>query len=176
MIAINDLIAEQLRGKTIFTYSGKFNKSITDNLITQLDEFLNGSSLATKVRKKIFNISIEVLQNLYHYLESKESIGDLGHGAFSVTSEDESVQIVSANFIALEEVNSLKSRIDIVNTLGEESIANFYRGVLEIGGVSSKGGAGLGLIDIRKKSGNDIEYLFSNINDTCAVYILKITI
>lgn len=176
VIAIKDLVDEGLQGETFFAYSGLFSRAVTDDLVAQLDNALTTSSLSTRIKKKAFNISIEVLQNLYHYLESKTKEGHLGEGAIAVAELNDRVEISSGNYLPVGEINSLKSRISMVNSLSEEELSELYRGVLEIGGITAKGGAGLGFIDMKKKSGNKLEYSFTEVGDEYSLYILKITI
>lgn len=175
VITIKDLVNEGLRGVTLFAYSGLFSRAVTDDLVAQLDNVLTTSSLSTRIKKKAFNISIEVLQNLYHYLESKSNEGHLGEGVIVVAELSDRVEITSGNYLPSAEINSLKSRIDMVNSLSEEELGSLYRGVLQIGGITEKGGAGLGFIDMKKKSGNKLEYSFTEVGDEYSLYILKIT-
>lgn len=176
MIVISDLITEHLRGQTLFAFSGRFDKNVSDDLVTQVDDLLSNSSLPTRIRKKVFSISIEMIQNLYHYLEGVDEVSHHGDGAFVITEIGDEIQIMSANFIDKDDINSLSSRINMVNNLPEENLGHLYRGVLDIGGVSSKGGAGLGFIDIRKKCGNPLDCSFTDFSNDHALYVLKITI
>ena len=43
---------------------------------------------------------------------------------------------------------------------------------MKMGKLSAKGGAGLGFIDIARKSGNKLEYFFKEINSYSSFFIL----
>jgi hypothetical protein len=51
-----------------------------------------------------------------------------------------------------------------------------YREVLSNGEFSHKGGAGLGIIDISIKSGSQLHYSFSQVNDNSSFYVFEVCI
>lgn len=63
------------------------------------------------------------------------------------------------------EVAFLQDKLDLINSLSKEELKDFYKQVLNEGTMSVKGTAGLGMIDIARKSGQKLEYCFNPIND-----------
>ena len=49
--------------------------------------------------------------------------------------------------------------------MNAEELKTYYREVLSSNELSEKGGAGLGIIDLVRKSGNKIEYRFDTVNE-----------
>ena len=62
------------------------------------------------------------------------------------------------------------------NALDKDGLRSYYKEVLDNGQYSVHGGGGLGMIDIARKSGNKLEYDFSDVNDDFGLYILKIKV
>ena len=60
--------------------------------------------------------------------------------------------------------------------MDKDEFKNYYQDVLSNGTLSEKGTAGLGMIDIARKSGNKLEYQFLPINDTNSFFCLNIKI
>jgi len=60
--------------------------------------------------------------------------------------------------------------------MDKDELKLYYQEVLNNGNVSDKGTAGLGMIDIARKSGNKLEYQFLPVNDTSSFFCLNIKI
>jgi hypothetical protein len=60
--------------------------------------------------------------------------------------------------------------------MDKEQLKEYYQEVLNGGSMSEKGTAGLGMIDIARKSGNKLEYKFLPISDNMRFFSLNIKI
>ena len=58
----------------------------------------------------------------------------------------------------------------------KEQLKEYYKEVLSEGGFSDKGGGGLGMIDIARKSGQKLNYHFTEIDETFSFFNLNIKI
>ena len=101
---------------------------------------------------------------------------DYSNALFLINEVPEGLVITSGNYLLNTEIRSLENRIDLINSLTNDEIAQFYRGLLDIGTMSRQGGAGLGFVDIAKKTGSKIQYQFKPVNDRYSFYIFKILI
>ena len=84
--------------------------------------------------------------------------------------------IFTGNYILNENISGLKNRLDKVNSLNKEELKVYYKEVLNNGEMSLKGGGGLGMIDIARKTGEKIEYKFLEINDKISFFTLNIKV
>ena len=66
--------------------------------------------------------------------------------------------------------------MDKINSLNKEELGEFYKTSLRNNTISDKGGAGLGLIEISRKSGSKINYLFEPINNENSSFSLMVKI
>ena len=55
-------------------------------------------------------------------------------------------------------------------------LKSYYKEVLNNGEMSAKGGGGLGMIDIARKSGRKLEYRFDPIDDSFSFFSLHVKV
>lgn len=84
--------------------------------------------------------------------------------------------IITGNVIKNEKVESLRNSLEHVNSLDKEGLSTLFKQQIKEGRISEKGGAGLGFIDIAKKTGNKIEYQFKELNSEVSFFIITTTI
>ncbi len=133
-----------------------------------------------KIKKKVFNVLVECLQNLYHHID--ENMDDINteqnemNSLFMIAKSDGDYTITTGNYMKPAEVGSLKEKLDLINGMSKEELKEFYKHVLNEGTRSAKGTAGLGMIDIARKSGQELEYEFTPINDNLTFFNLSVRI
>jgi len=93
-----------------------------------------------------------------------------------VVKEDVGFLIQTGNYIENTSVTNLKERIDRINLLDEVELKMYYRDVLANGSFSDKGTAGLGMIDIARKSGNKLAYSFIPFDEELSFFSLSVKI
>ena len=95
---------------------------------------------------------------------------------FMVGKVDNQYQIFTGNYIINHNIDTLKGNIDKVNAMSKEELKIYYKETLDNGRMSAKGGGGLGIIDIARKSGQNIDYNFMPVNDKHSFFTLNIKI
>jgi hypothetical protein len=142
-----------------FLYTGNFSDLHTDHFIelnSQQVENVDGSKMLQ--RKAAFLIA-ECFQNVVRHsdLTNKEAYFHIKNnfGVFSLTS---------GNTIQNNIVSALKGQLEQLNKLTSEELREVYRQTLEDTSFSNKGGAGLGLIEMARKTKNKLSFRFSRIN------------
>jgi len=120
------------------------------------------------------------LQNIYHHLDELPFNEDvLFNGRFSlflVTKVNEEFIISVGNFIKSNKKQILTDRLDQINSLSKEELKSLYKLILNNHDFSEKGGGGLGMIDIARKTGSKLEYNFYEYKDDYSFYSLSINI
>ena len=119
-----------------------------------------------KTRKRVFNVVMECLQNLFHHHAIKKVDNDQEahlkdpHGVVMIAHLEEGYSVVTGNFIAGKDVDKMKIHLDTINGLERDGLRDLYKETLSNGKFSANGGGGLGMIDIARKSGGKLEYGF----------------
>lgn len=163
------------------SFQGEITESILNNLLKEIESHLESTEEDFKKQRKVYNILVEALQNLYHHTDKYPDVkvggGELVKSvAFYIAKVNEQYLIVTANYIDRENIKPLKAKLDKINDLDKEGLRTFYKEVLDNGQYSVHGGGGLGMIDMARKSGNKLEYNFEEIDAEYGVFILKIKV
>jgi len=164
----------------ILAYKGEINSELLESIYTLLNRNLDEKKITPDKKKKIYHILIECLQNVFHHQESMPEGAnklDFSMTGFVIKSTGEDTyKIVSGNYLLNEEIDDLKKKLDVVNNLSPEGLRSLYKETLAGNEFSEKGGAGLGIIEMARKSGNKLDYEFNNINSDYSFFSLAITI
>jgi len=161
----------------ILSFKGEITSDIITMVLQIMESNLDAAQEKSSVKKKIFNILVECMQNLYHHAESEDT-KDTSHRSamLELFFDDSFYFITTGNYIKVEEVAPLKDRIERVNSLNKDDLRKYYREILDNNRISNKGGADLGMIDMAKKSGQKLDYEFTNVNDVVSFFGLKVKI
>jgi hypothetical protein len=84
--------------------------------------------------------------------------------------------IASENLIHKAQVENLKSKLDQVNQYNKDELKVLYRSILEEGEFSNEGGAGLGLVEMARKTGNKLLYSFDHFDHDFSLFYLMIVL
>jgi hypothetical protein len=158
-----------------------FKGDITSELLTSISQIMENKmdnmQEEPKMKKKVYNVLVECLQNLYHHMDDVAEAGDIGRSAIFMIGKNKNVYtIITGNYILNENVYGLKTRLDEVNALNKEELKEYYKKVLNNGEMSLKGGGGLGMIDIARKTGEKLDYNFLEIDNKVSFFTLNIKV
>lgn len=153
------------------SFSGEFSSELITVLLLMAKRNIGGRS----VMKKVYNIMIEGLENLTkHALKSE---GDKFPAIFVLAQDDDFYYLATGNKIMKNEVSLLQEKLEKVNSLNKDEVREWYNEILmSDNGVNAKGGAGLGIIDMALKSGNDFAFSFQDIDAEHSFFTLKIKV
>jgi hypothetical protein len=167
-------------GDVLLAYKGSITTELITNVLEVIESKLDDINAASTVKKKVYNVLVESLQNLFHHIddipESIKNEFDSRFGVLVISKEANIYRISTGNFIRAGKGKQLKDKIDKINSLSREELKDMYKFVLNHQKISAKGGGGLGLIDIAKKTGNKMEYAFHNYNHEYYFFNLNVFI
>ncbi|NJL15071.1 MAG: hypothetical protein HC913_20100 [Microscillaceae bacterium] len=158
-----------------------FKGEITNNLLTSIlqlvDDRLEHKNEDIKIKKKVFSVLLECLQNIYNYQQQLSLDHPWMHSAaLMIRRTEASYHIITGNYVEPEKVPTLKEKIDRVNGLDQDALKRFYKEVLSQHPATESGGAGLGIIDMARKSGGKIIYDFEETLDGPSFYSIEIKV
>ncbi len=175
---VNQLFTEICGGGVFFAYKGKITSEKINMILGGIEKNLAEASADLKVRKKIYNIMVESLQNLYHHSDDvpEDLVETLGKrfGVIVIKRGDKDFRLTVGNFVSSDKVKYLSEKIEKINSLTTDELKEMYKFILNYQKLSSKGGGGLGLIDIARKSDEKLAYKFYPYNENYYFYRLDI--
>lgn len=172
---IYDLHKTMLNQNLILVYEGEFTQEITKSVLAMAERNMDSFGEEAAVKRKVFNIMVECLQNVSKHAFSYETDTYGKNSAiFMIGKHQDEYVITSGNAILNEEVEGLFSKLENINKLDKEGLKELYKSIIKRpGGLTEKGGAGLGLIDMARKSGNKLGFSFEPINEKITFFSLS---
>ena len=177
-----NLYTQMERDDVLIAFKGSITSELLTSILQIMETKMEDHHEAPRTRKKVFNVLVECLQNLYHHIDEFEvegsalEISEKKSAIFSISRNFECYNIVTGNFVSTENVEKLTKRINMVNGLTREELKAYYKKILNNGEISEKGGGGLGFIDIAKKSGEKLEYSIREIDENYSFFTLTVKI
>ena len=175
---ISDFIATFSDSEVLMNFHGEVNEQRIGSILGEVEKKLEATEEDFKKQRKVYNILVEGLQNIYHHTNAMADGNDVENktATFVLGRKESEYAVLTANYIEVDNITPLKAKLDKINSLDKDGLRSYYKEVLNNGQYSIHGGGGLGMIDIARKSGNKIEYDFSAVNDYFGLYILKIKV
>lgn len=160
----------------LLVYRDEINQNATENLLAIAEVKMQVSGQKKSLKRKLFNILIECLQNVVKHSDALEIDDYRKSSLFILGKKETSYFVLCGNVISNEHVAPLKAKIDEVNRLNEKELKERYGKIIVENELSEKGGAGLGLIEMSRKSGNNLDYAFKKIDKGYSYFTLKLKI
>jgi len=164
----------------ILSFKGVFTADLLTSILSILESKMIDLDVDSKKKKRVYNILVECFQNLYHHIEeigdTEELIKHQKTALIMIKHEDGVFMVRTGNFLDKEAIPSIKDKLDIVNKMSSEELRELYRDTLNNENRSEKGTAGLGFIDIARKSRNKLEYNFIDVTDRIGFFCLNVVI
>lgn len=156
-------------------YEGEITHQITKAFTSLAESNMKEEEEAGPVQKKVFHVMVECLQNISRHAEDYNRIQDYtfaGRGIFLVSKGENEYNITTGNIVENEKIDELKNLLERINQLDKEGLKALYKEQMKQGDLSNKGGAGLGFIDIKRKTGQELIYHFLPITETTSFFLL----
>lgn len=154
-----------------YIYRGEFNSDISNYILSLAERNIVQSKIKGRTKKRVFHIMVESIQNITRHQDFSDD--NLAQTAFfAIQKHGTTFYITTGNIINNEDIDPLAEKLDKLNNLSQGELTKFYLEILNDGHISSKGGAGLGLIEIVRKSGNKLFYDFKELSpDKSFIYM-----
>jgi len=155
-----------------YIYRGTFTANITDNILSLAESNLVKKDDPRALKRKVYNVMVEGLQNITKHQADVDLEIEENYGVFVLKKEGTDYFVTTGNLIENENIPQLEKQIKQVNDLSKDELKDLYKKILINGKISNKGGAGLGLIDMARKSGNKLLYAFEKYDDIYSYFYL----
>jgi len=152
---------KEFQGNTLeYTYRGVVDSAVVENILSLAESSFGDVKEQLLVRKKVYFVMVETLQNITRHQDLFDDPDFDQSGLFILRRSNNTYSITSGNLIKNDQIEILRQKLEIVNSKNAEELKDYAREVLSKGTFSKKGGAGLGLIEMARKSGSKFKYRF----------------
>lgn len=177
-----DLYNKIYNENVLLMYKGAITFDLVTSVIETLDRKISFLEPDKRVQKMFYSAAVECVHNLYHHMdEVKGSFDEISEhdaksGLITVIAKEKYYNILTGNFIPTKKVYDLKSKIDEINITDKDGLRVLYKDTLSNGEFSDKGTAGLGLIQLARKTGEKLNYKFDKVNSDYSYFTFQIKI
>jgi hypothetical protein len=155
---------------TLMAFTGHFDHLLTTLLLVNVKNKLSVMEASTGIDKRVYSILVECIENVSKHCLQANSKDDIA--TFLLAKSDDKYTIVTGNHIMNSDIPILKSKLDKVAASNHAELKQMYRDQI-LSKRTEENCAGLGLIDIAIKSGNQIKYEFLPLTENTTFYILQ---
>jgi hypothetical protein len=172
------LYREMERDNVLLSFKGSISAELLSAIYQVVETKLIDLGEDPRKKKKVYHVLVELLQNIYHHMdEMLEAQSGQRDAMFMISRSDDGLyHIFTGNFILKEKCGILSERIEKINSMTPEELRAHHVGSLGTTELSDKGGAGLGIIDIARKSGNRLDYSFHDVSDKYSFFTLLVNV
>ena len=157
-----------------YVYRGYFTHNITKKILFLADTNIAKVTYQSTLQKRTYYIMVEGLQNITRHQDEIANLNTEKYpGIFAIQKNGERYYISTGNIVANDKIPALKEKLDTINSLNPDELKKFHREMLTSGSMSDKGGAGLGLIEMSRKSGNKLLYSFEQLDNEYTYFYLQ---
>jgi hypothetical protein len=179
-----DLRASLQRKGIIFAYSGYMTETVLSGVGEALKQKLTIDDADTKTLRSVFAVFVEQMQNIIRYSAElaaqtdapKSPHAEIRYGILTIGQEDGDYVVHAGNLVARADVDRLRARLSKIRGMSKEELRALHKEQLRAGPEEGSKGAGLGLMEIARRSSKPIEFDFSDIDDDYAFFSLKASV
>lgn len=173
----------ELRAKRIlFCYSGPIAQTSIEGVGVTLRRNLEAEEAGNTTTLSVFSIFIEQVQNILNYSAEKlnrdeQDENELRVGIVVIGHEQSGdYSIYCGNKIYNQDIARLKNSIDDIRNLNKDELKVLYRERRKMENEPDGKGAGLGLIEMARRSAEPIDYSFEQIDDQFSFFSIKVVV
>ncbi len=157
-----------------YIYRGHFTEKIAENIL-----YLNEAQFLSKPETSVYKsrisyFLIESLQNVVRHQDFPDTDDISDESLLVIQKTNNSFFITTSNVISNKNIPKLESYLKKIKSLDSDSLKKEYQKILLDGIISEKGGGGLGIITMTRRTEGHLKYKFNKINDDYSYYYYQI--
>ncbi|MEA3384716.1 MAG: SiaB family protein kinase [Campylobacterota bacterium] len=154
----------------IFSFSGTISQELLMSIVETIKKELENVGTQNKIKDSIFIVAIEQMQNIMSYAKDKQEYENNKYsssGIFVVGFDNVKAKffVASSNKVKHEDKIKVQTKLDKINSLDTKEQRKFLRELLRSGDLTHSRGAGVGFVEMAKRSSEPLEYNFLEFND-----------
>lgn len=172
-----------IENNIILLFEGKMSQGVLVALVDMLREKLNAAEESGDNRmqytvRKLYAIFVELAQNIQNHSFEREIVGkaSIGSGIIVMRDNTEFFTISSGNSLPPGDADKLMQYCRYLNSLDADGLKKLYKERLRTARREGEKGAGIGLIEIMRKSESLLETTMQTLDEQTVFFTLSINI
>ncbi len=160
-----------------FAYSGEFHDEHTGRLIDIGEAALEGDTSARSARQRLAYVMVEAYQNIIRHRARlpEELARDRGRSLFLLRIHGNAQQVIAMNPVPVSERAELERSLAGLAGLDPVGLKERFLNKLSQEGMGERGGAGLGLIEMARRSGQDLKHRITPLDEEHLLFLLQVS-
>jgi hypothetical protein len=175
-VSIVDLERLMAEHKIYMIWSGHVSPDIGEEVLSITESKLAEEDVEAKLRRRIFSIMVEILENVSKYNPGREPEELYGMPVVIVRLEDGKFVLTTGNLVLNASVNELKKKLDNINSFDISELKGLFYKSLSGQTIETDSTGNMGLISVARKSGSKLDYQFKKVNDLYSYYMLTVKV
>jgi hypothetical protein len=160
-----------------FCFSGPMSQTLLMEVGDTLRNKMAKEQTSPSTILKVFAMFIEQVQNIIRYSAEEvifdESSGGLRNGIVVVGYENGHYYVLCGNMVENEDVSFLSEQLQKLQIMNKEQLKTYYKEQRKKAPHEKSKGAGLGFIELARRSVTPIQFDFRNIDEKHSFFSLK---
>lgn len=156
-------------------YRGFFTHDLIKSILALSEKKMDIEETQASIKKKVFNVMVECLQNVCKGDESQNG-GVKSNAVFMLGKSSEEYVIYSGNIIENHRIEKLDKELDSISGMNKQELKDLYLSLISNADDQNDSKIVIGILDIAKKTGNQIDYSFIKIDSKNSFFTLNTSI
>jgi len=159
-----------------FGYAGAFHDEHTARLIALGEAAMEHAGAQRNARQRLAYVMVEAYQNIIrHRAPLAQGIArGCSRSMFLLRCHPEAQQVIAQNPVSKSDLVELQDALDGLSGLDAAQLKERFLNKLSNEGPRERGGAGLGLIEMARRSGQDLRHDFRGLGEEAVLFLLQV--
>ncbi|MBX2972448.1 MAG: hypothetical protein KF797_05050 [Flavobacteriales bacterium] len=173
-VAAHALLKAFQEDRFIFGYSGHFSDDLTGRLLDLSDSITTAMSGQPAHRRRLAFLLVEAYQNIIRHRAGMPAHIEQGEGRsfFFCRANPSGHDLVAINGVCKGRVGAIAAQLDAVRGLDHAELKELSMRMLQLPSVGR--GAGVGFIEMTRRSGNDLGHMLRGLGPEHALFALAV--
>ncbi len=156
----------------LIQHEGPVDHAVVEDLLARTERICLDDGAPVAVRKRLFNVLVEALENLHHHAREDHRAAAWA----SLLCSPGAYHVLIGNPAPLTTATLLEHRLGVINEMDEDDLKQHYMLLLSNDGRTERGGAGLGLLTMARKSQRPIRLTKEVCDPVTALLVMEIVV
>lgn len=161
----------------IIAFNGSFTHSIIEEIGNAIKSHLEAELIAKGTITDVFAVYVEQTQNVRNYVaKCLDDTSQIGSSVLIIVHNQGKYTVGSGNIIRKCDVNELKTQLETINSCNKDQLKQMHKIKRKQSLLSQTTGAGLGLIDMARRSSGKLDFKFEPVDDDYDFFSLSVKV